>query len=140
MAISTFLGLETALRGLQASQQALDTTGHNISNANTIGYTRQQAVMTATPSFRYPPNGQIGTGVEVTQYQRVRDDFLDVQYRAQSMLKGYWNAQQDGLGQELQAGQRELTDTNKRLELQAKSLQASEELLKKQQEELQQTN
>jgi flagellar hook-associated protein 1 len=99
MAISTFLGLETALRGLQASQQSLDTTGHNIANANTIGYTRQQAVLTATPSFKYPPNGQIGTGVEVTQYQRVRDDFLDVQYRAQSMLNGYWGAQQDGLGQ-----------------------------------------
>ncbi|HEX7807716.1 MAG TPA: ATP-binding protein, partial [Thermoanaerobaculia bacterium] len=42
--------------------------------------------------------------------------------------------------EELQAQQEELTETNKRLESQAKSLQASEELLKQQQEELQQTN
>ena len=99
MGISTFLGLETALRGIQAHQAALETTGHNITNANTVGYTRQNALMASTPAFTYPPNGQIGTGVEISQYQRVRDDFLDVQYRAQSMLKGYWNAQQDGLGQ-----------------------------------------
>src|SRR5690349_1241036 len=99
MGISTFLGLETALRGIQAHQAALETTGHNITNANTVGYTRENALMAATPAFTYPPNGQIGTGVEISQYQRVRDDFIDVQYRAQSMLKGYWNAQQDGLGQ-----------------------------------------
>jgi flagellar hook-associated protein 1 FlgK len=99
MPISTFLGLETALRGVRAQQQALDVTGHNIANTNTVGYTRQQAVMTATPAFRYPPNGQIGTGVEVGQYQRVRDDFIDVQLRAQTMIQGYQQARQDGLQQ-----------------------------------------
>ncbi|HET7434847.1 MAG TPA: HAMP domain-containing protein [Thermoanaerobaculia bacterium] len=49
-------------------------------------------------------------------------------------------AQSQSLAEELQAQQEELTETNKRLEQQAKSLQASEELLKQQQEELQQTN
>jgi HAMP domain-containing protein/CheY-like chemotaxis protein/signal transduction histidine kinase len=49
-------------------------------------------------------------------------------------------AQSQSLAEELQAQQEELTETNKRLEQQAKSLQASEELLKTQQEELQQTN
>jgi CheY-like chemotaxis protein/signal transduction histidine kinase/HAMP domain-containing protein len=49
-------------------------------------------------------------------------------------------AQSQSLAEELQNGQRELTDTNKRLEQQAKSLQASEELLRSQQEELKQTN
>jgi HAMP domain-containing protein/CheY-like chemotaxis protein/signal transduction histidine kinase len=49
-------------------------------------------------------------------------------------------AQSQSLAEELQAQQEELTETNKRLESQAKSLQASEELLKQQQEELQQTN
>jgi HAMP domain-containing protein/CheY-like chemotaxis protein/signal transduction histidine kinase len=48
--------------------------------------------------------------------------------------------QSQSLAEELQAQQEELTETNKRLEQQAKSLQASEELLKTQQEELQQTN
>jgi len=49
-------------------------------------------------------------------------------------------AQSQSLAEELQSQQEELTETNKRLESQAKSLQASEELLKQQQEELQQTN
>ncbi|HSP15856.1 MAG TPA: HAMP domain-containing protein [Thermoanaerobaculia bacterium] len=49
-------------------------------------------------------------------------------------------SQSQSLTEELQAQQEELTETNKRLEQQAKSLQASEELLKTQQEELQQTN
>ncbi len=49
-------------------------------------------------------------------------------------------AQSQSLAEELQAQQEELTETNKRLESQAKSLQASEELLRQQQEELQQTN
>jgi flagellar hook-associated protein 1 len=99
MPISTFMGLETALRGILAQQRSLDTTGHNIANANTIGYSRQQAVLVATPAFNDVPNGQIGTGVDVDSYKRIRDDFIDVQYRAQTMLKGFWNAQQDGLGQ-----------------------------------------
>ena len=48
MSISTFTGLETALRGLMASQQALDITGENITNASTPGYTRQTVSMQTT--------------------------------------------------------------------------------------------
>jgi CheY-like chemotaxis protein/signal transduction histidine kinase/HAMP domain-containing protein len=48
--------------------------------------------------------------------------------------------QSQSLAEELQTQQEELTETNKRLEQQAKSLQTSEELLRQQQEELQQTN
>jgi HAMP domain-containing protein/CheY-like chemotaxis protein/signal transduction histidine kinase len=49
-------------------------------------------------------------------------------------------AQSQAMSEELQAQQEELTETNRRLEEQAKSLQASEELLRTQQEELQQSN
>jgi flagellar hook-associated protein 1 FlgK len=42
MSISTFTGVETALRGLMAQQQALEITGHNITNASTPGYTRER--------------------------------------------------------------------------------------------------
>jgi septal ring factor EnvC (AmiA/AmiB activator) len=48
--------------------------------------------------------------------------------------------QSQSLAQELQSGQAELQETNRRLELQAQSLQTSEDLLKRQQEELQKTN
>ena len=48
--ISTFIGLQTSLRGLLAQQRSLDVTAHNIANAQTVGYTRQEAVLgTATP-------------------------------------------------------------------------------------------
>ncbi|HAU34153.1 MAG TPA: flagellar hook-associated protein FlgK, partial [Lysinibacillus sp.] len=66
---STFMGLEASKRGLFVQQTALYTTGHNISNANTLGYSRQRVNMQATPGFptaglnqpTYP--GHLGTGV-----------------------------------------------------------------------------
>ena len=39
---SSFMGLTTLLRALQAQQQAMDVTNQNIANANTAGYTRQE--------------------------------------------------------------------------------------------------
>jgi HAMP domain-containing protein/signal transduction histidine kinase/CheY-like chemotaxis protein len=57
-----------------------------------------------------------------------------------NMRTGALLSQSQSLTQELQAQQQELTETNHRLEQQARSLQSSEELLKEQQEELQQTN
>ena len=48
MGVSTFMGLQTALRGLIAQQEALDITGHNIANANTLGYSRQEVTTSAS--------------------------------------------------------------------------------------------
>ena len=91
MAIPSFTGLQTALRGLTAAQAAIDTTSHNIANANTPGYSRQQVVLTESPSMSLPGLSvgpadpiQLGTGVDVTQVSRIRDQFLDIQYRAQN--------------------------------------------------------
>jgi len=101
--ISTFFGLETTLRALLANQAALDTTGHNISNANTEGYTRQQAVLTASDSLqvtdgtRQATIASLGTGVQIQSYQRIRDQFLDLQYRAQNMVLGQQTATADSL-------------------------------------------
>ncbi|XHX77508.1 MAG: HAMP domain-containing protein [Stenomitos frigidus ULC029] len=55
--------------------------------------------------------------------------------RTEELLK-----QSQSLAEELQTQQKELTETNQRLEQQAQSLTASEELLKNQQDQLQQTN
>jgi HAMP domain-containing protein/signal transduction histidine kinase/DNA-binding response OmpR family regulator len=60
---------------------------------------------------------------------------IEANMRTEELLK-----QSQSLAQELQLGQAELQETNRRLELQAQSLKTSEELLKQQQEELQQTN
>ncbi|WP_232697844.1 flagellar hook-associated protein FlgK [Brevibacillus daliensis] len=94
---STFHLLEVSKRALFAQQAALSVTGHNVSNINTLGYTRQRANM-ATPTGlpaigmnadRAP--GLLGTGVYVTDIQRIREDFLDVQFRNANKNTGYWN-------------------------------------------------
>jgi flagellar hook-associated protein 1 FlgK len=102
MSVSTFLGIQTSLRGLLAQQRALDTTGHNISNANTEGYSRQQAVLSPTDPLSVQLSGraaQLGTGVDVKSFTRVRDQFLDLQYRGQAMSLGDQTARSDSLDQ-----------------------------------------
>jgi flagellar hook-associated protein 1 len=90
MAIPSFTGYQTALSGLEAAQAAIDTTGENISNANTPGYTRQvvntgESGPLSIPALSEPGAGaDLGTGVDVTSISRMRDQFLDVQYRAQN--------------------------------------------------------
>lgn len=100
---STFHSLETSKRSLITQQVALSTLGHNIANANTPGYTRQKVTMVATrPMEAYGMNkslapGQIGTGVEYTSITRIRDAFLDGQYRDQSDIAGSTAVQKDTL-------------------------------------------
>lgn len=92
MSIPAFSGLNTALRGVQAHQAALDVTSHNISNVDTDGYSRQQVVFGASPYLDIAAGAkqdgtgaQLGQGVDVLNYRRLRSDFLDLQYRAQNM-------------------------------------------------------
>ena len=100
---TTFFGLETARRGMMTQQSALHTTGHNISNANTPGYTRQRVNFTQTepypPASKNRPHipGQMGTGVDAGSIQRVRDAYIDVQYRNENNKFGYWNTKAEAL-------------------------------------------
>lgn len=102
---STFGGIETALRSLQAQQLALEITGHNIANANTPGYSRQVAGLAASspytnPAFNRPTTaGQIGTGVAVETITRMRDQFVDVQIRQENQSLGRWQARNNNLHQ-----------------------------------------
>ncbi|WP_273124387.1 flagellar hook-associated protein FlgK [Bacillus weihaiensis] len=100
---STFFGLEIAKRGMFTQQSALSTTAHNIANANTPGYTRQRVNFVQTEA--YPPvsknspviPGQLGTGVEAGTVERVRESFLDVQYRNENNKVGYWENRANAL-------------------------------------------
>ena len=102
---STFMGLETNKRGMFTQQSALYTTGHNISNANTLGYTRQRVNMQATSGFpgvglNTPTMpGFLGTGVEAGSIQRIRDSFIDQQFRQESNKLGYWESRTKAIGQ-----------------------------------------
>ncbi len=102
---STFMGLEASRRGLFTQQTALYTTGHNISNANTLGFSRQRVNMEATPGFPtaglnqpiYP--GHLGTGVTAGSIQRIRDEFIDRQYRQETNKFGYWESRTKAISQ-----------------------------------------
>jgi flagellar hook-associated protein 1 FlgK len=100
--VSTFLGLEIGKRAVQANQYALNITGHNVSNANTDGYTRQVPDLKTTTPYASPQvyaisPGQIGTGVTIDEIRRVRDQFLDLQYRQENTTTGMWNMKADAM-------------------------------------------
>lgn len=92
--------LETALRGLRAHQQALNVTAHNVANANTPGFTRQDVQFRATPAQSVSgAAGQVGTGVKVAEIRRMRDAFLDEQLRNETSTHGRYNALYLGLSE-----------------------------------------
>jgi flagellar hook-associated protein 1 len=91
MSIPTLQGLQTALSGLIAEQTALDTTGNNIANANTEGYSRETALLEPNPPLPIPAisaqtgqGAQLGAGVTVANITRIRNVYLDAQYRTQN--------------------------------------------------------
>ena len=69
--------------GLQTSQNALNTTAHNLSNLDTAGYTRQQVqqsdkiYVTLSTDLKSISNKQYGLGVTYSRVKQVRDYFLD---------------------------------------------------------------
>lgn len=76
--------------GLQVSQNALNTTAHNMSNLDTTGYTRQQVAL-GTRSYNMLSTSQsatsytqLGLGVAYSQTRQVRDYFLDKNFRKES--------------------------------------------------------
>jgi len=75
--------LTTSVSGLLAFQRALDTTSHNITNANTPGYSRQIAEF-MTRNAQQAGFGWVGNGVEVSTIKRSYDDFLAGQSRTSS--------------------------------------------------------
>ena len=76
--------------GLQTSQNALNTTAHNLSNVDTVGYTRQQVqqsdkrYLTLSVDPESVNNKQTGLGVTYSRVKQVRDYFLDKTYRKES--------------------------------------------------------
>ena len=90
--------MDIARSALLTQQKAMGVTGHNIANANTPGYTRQIARVTAAEPLR-TPIGTIGRGVTMSAIDRARSGFLDSQYRTQSGTLGYSSTMRDALGQ-----------------------------------------
>lgn len=93
---STFSGIELGKRSIFAHQRALQTVGHNLSNASTEGYSRQRIHLQATPPIYRPQlnraetPGQIGQGVDIARIERVRDELLDGRIITANGDQSYW--------------------------------------------------
>ncbi|NLL36508.1 MAG: flagellar hook-associated protein FlgK [Fretibacterium sp.] len=94
--LNSFFGLEMSKRALNAFRTGIEVAGHNVSNVKTEGYSRQRVNLSTTDPYTEPGlsrpaiPGQIGTGVKVDEIVRIRDEFLDLQYRTELADLGYW--------------------------------------------------
>lgn len=88
--------INIGLSGILGHQSALNTTGNNISNANTPGYSRQQTIFESQTGITTGA-GTIGSGVSVSEIRRVTDQFVVNQLRSDTSLFN----EQDTLNTEL---------------------------------------
>jgi len=73
--------LSNAISGLQAAQIALRTTGNNISNTNTAGYSRQEVNFSTRQEQQFGNAGFLGNGVNTDSVTRVVNEFINTQVR-----------------------------------------------------------
>lgn len=96
----SFFGLNIALSGLYTAQRNLDTVGHNLSNATTPGYSRQQTIQSASnPLAVLDGTGMVGTGSQATGVQRIRDTYLDFKYWSENVASGEWSKKAELMGE-----------------------------------------
>jgi flagellar hook-associated protein 1 FlgK len=93
---STFSGIEIGKRSLITHTIGLHTIGHNISNADVDGYSRQRVEMEPSAPLYLPGlsreerPGQLGQGVEIDQIIRIKDMLLEGRIVAKTNEQGYW--------------------------------------------------
>lgn len=94
---SIFNGLHIGYSGLSASQLGINTTSHNITNADTEGFTRQRVVQqSAAPLGTIMPGAQ-GNGTQVKEIVRIHDEFVFSRFRAESQTKEFSDFQRQTL-------------------------------------------
>lgn len=90
---STFFGLTISSSALTSFQAATNTVANNISNVNTKGYTRQEAIRVAADALRVNQKyGMAGSGVETTEIQQIRDFYYDVRYWENNAKVGLYDS------------------------------------------------
>ncbi|MCQ4261913.1 flagellar hook-associated protein FlgK [Stutzerimonas stutzeri] len=90
--------LSIGLSGLAASKTQLSITGHNITNVNTPGYSRQDATQ-ATRSPQFSGAGYIGSGTSLVDIRRTYSEFLTSQLRSSTSLNSDVNAYKSQIDQ-----------------------------------------
>lgn len=101
---SQLSGINTALQAILAHQQTMQVIEHNVANANTPGYHRQEAVLKAGIPTAYSNllgfyAGEMGSGVTVAQIKRYSIDFFDTRYRGQVSDAKRWSLESGVLKQ-----------------------------------------
>lgn len=91
--------LNNATKGLNVQQSALQTTSHNISNANTVGYSRQKVNMVADNPYTLGGIGQLGTGVRIASIDRIVDPYVNKQLRNENSSLEMYSKKSEVLGQ-----------------------------------------
>ena len=91
--------LNNATKGLNVQQAALQTTSHNISNANTVGYSRQKVTMVADNPYTLGGIGQLGTGVRISSIDRIVDPYVNKQLRNENSSLEMYGKKSEVLGQ-----------------------------------------
>ena len=95
--MSSIYGIvNTALSALNTYTSAIDVINTNIGNVETPGYSRQQAIIQARAPIN-TANGVIGTGVGVTNVERIYNSFLTTQLNSAMQDMGKWTAQRESL-------------------------------------------
>ncbi|MEG2053321.1 MAG: flagellar hook-associated protein FlgK [Oscillospiraceae bacterium] len=100
----TFMGFETARKGLAVNQKGLDIVGHNIMNLQTEGYTRQRIDVRAVGLDSYSSRYGVsrtdlsGQGVDASGVSQIRDSFLDKRFREEYSDVGYYDTTSGLLG------------------------------------------
>jgi len=82
---------------LLTTRRALDTTAHNIANASTPGYTRQDVIFQNIPTGTITSVGMTGRGVSITEIKRMYDAFTTLQIRTEKSNFSYWDAYQKAI-------------------------------------------
>lgn len=83
--------------GVLTYQKALEVVSHNIANAATEGYTRQDVIFENMPSGVISAQGVSGRGVKLSDIRRMYDSFIDLQLKTESSRSAYWNVLQNGM-------------------------------------------
>jgi flagellar hook-associated protein 1 len=88
-------------RSLQTYRKAIDTTGHNLANVSTPGYTRQRLVVETVTGAG--DTGAVGAGAEAARIVSLRNEFAQVQLQTEASLEGSLEVKDETLRQALNA-------------------------------------
>jgi flagellar hook-associated protein 1 FlgK len=97
----TFFGLDLASRAMKVARAAFETNQHNIANANTPGYSRQETRIKANVPYTYPDRtrpmgpGQVGTGIQLLEIARTQDVLLWKRELEENQNVGSWTSRKD---------------------------------------------